>query len=114
MCVCVCVCVCAHACKFLNFKYCWYKVQKTLEKIFHCTLLLFHLQELVKLILQTHYDTVQYETTDNLLSETEFEALCSGHTAYRQHIEVALIRDGKLQIATRDNDKKVKYYTQSR
>ena len=63
-------------------------------------------------ILQTHYDTVQYETTDNLLSETEFEALCSGHAACRQHIEVALVRDGKLQIATRDDDKKVYYKMQ--
>ena len=68
---------------------------------------IFHLQELVELILQTHYNTVQYETTDNLLSEAEFEALCSGHAACRQHIEITLVRDGKLQIATRDDDKKV-------
>lgn len=65
------------------------------------------IKELVELILQTHYDTVQYETTDNLLSEAEFEALCSSHAACRQHIEIALVRDGKLQIATRDDDKKI-------
>lgn len=62
---------------------------------------------MVELILQTHYDTVQYETTDNLLSEVEFEALCSSHAACRQLVETALIQDEKLQIATRDDDKKV-------
>ena len=71
----------------------------------------YHLQELVEVILQTHYDTVQYETTDNLLSEAEFEALCSSHAACRHHIEIALVRDGKLQIAKRDDDKKVYYIT---
>ena len=99
--VCVCVCVCVrNGCVYGEI------LRKSNFELFYY-ISAFHLQELVKLILQTHYETVQYETTDNLLSETEFEALCSGHAAYRQHIEVALIRDGKLQIATRDNDRKV-------
>jgi len=65
------------------------------------------MQEVVELILQKHYNTVQYETTDNLLSEGEFEALCSSHAACHQYAEIFLVRDGKLQIATRDDDKKV-------
>lgn len=66
-----------------------------------------YLQEMVELILQTHYSTIQYESTDNLLSETEFEALCSSHAACHHYIETGLIRDGKLQVARIGDDKKV-------
>lgn len=62
---------------------------------------------MVELVLQTHYSTIQYETTDNLLNEEEFEALCSSQATYCHYIETALVRDGKLQVATRGDDKKV-------
>jgi len=58
-------------------------------------------------VVRTHYDTVQYESTDNLLNEGEFDALCSSHVANRQLVEISLIRSGHLQVAVRDNDKKV-------
>ena len=59
------------------------------------------------MVLSTHYDTVQYESTDNLLSEVEFDALCSNHVANKQQVEVSLIRSGQLLVAMRDKDKKV-------
>ena len=58
-------------------------------------------------MLRTHHDTVQYESTDNVLNEGEFDALCSNHIADKQLVEMSLIRSGHLQVAVRDNDKKV-------
>ena len=64
-------------------------------------------QELSLTVLRTHYDTVQYESTDNLLNEAEFDALCSNHIANRKQVEISLVRSGQLQVVVRDNDKKV-------
>ncbi|XP_065883400.1 charged multivesicular body protein 7-like [Dysidea avara] len=69
------------------------------------------IKELSLTVLRTHYDTVQYESTDNLLNEAEFDALCSNHIANRKQVEISLVRSGQLQVVVRDNDKKIYKFT---